>query len=437
LLPPNPLDKVSQTRFGKFMSTAKYPLGTVIAYGPNDQVATKLVAAVFKRPGQQEPEALKRWFSQSGDVRQDPVIGAEVAGFLKQHGVTQAATSRGIFGCPHEEGIDSPLGGTCPLCPFWANRKRGTPPEPAPGSPAVAPAYFPPALIVAQLSAIRETQPVNALAAADLHQAVLTPTFLDAIERGLADPLNSFEKDGMLFNYATYFLAKWREPRAYPLFIRWFSLPGEEALELGGDTIMQHGSRLLASVCGSDLEPLKSLILNRGANPECRAQAVEALAVLVAWNEQPRQVVEEYLKFLAREGLERQASVVWNHLANACVALEARAVFPEIRRACEEGLVEALSIRPEILDEVERAPAGSTFKQFAATRPRISNVAAETRWWAGFHQQPAESASSVAGVEDSLNSGETSQPRIAPAKVGRNDPCPCGSGKKYKKCCGK
>jgi uncharacterized protein len=24
----------------------------------------------------------------------------------------------------------------------------------------------------------------------------------------------------------------------------------------------------------------------------------------------------------------------------------------------------------------------------------------------------------------------------APKKVGRNDPCPCGSGKKYKKCCG-
>ncbi|MDX1503354.1 MAG: SEC-C metal-binding domain-containing protein [Thermoanaerobaculia bacterium] len=22
------------------------------------------------------------------------------------------------------------------------------------------------------------------------------------------------------------------------------------------------------------------------------------------------------------------------------------------------------------------------------------------------------------------------------AKVGRNEPCPCGSGKKYKKCCG-
>ena len=27
-------------------------------------------------------------------------------------------------------------------------------------------------------------------------------------------------------------------------------------------------------------------------------------------------------------------------------------------------------------------------------------------------------------------------PRRVAAKVGRNDPCPCGSGKKYKKCCG-
>jgi uncharacterized protein YecA (UPF0149 family) len=27
-------------------------------------------------------------------------------------------------------------------------------------------------------------------------------------------------------------------------------------------------------------------------------------------------------------------------------------------------------------------------------------------------------------------------PVVATVKVGRNDPCPCGSGKKYKKCCG-
>jgi len=28
-------------------------------------------------------------------------------------------------------------------------------------------------------------------------------------------------------------------------------------------------------------------------------------------------------------------------------------------------------------------------------------------------------------------------PLRKPKKVGRNEPCPCGSGMKYKKCCGK
>ena len=38
----------------------------------------------------------------------------------------------------------------------------------------------------------------------------------------------------------------------------------------------------------------------------------------------------------------------------------------------------------------------------------------------------------------SNNIAPTSKPSPVRAKnkVGRNDPCPCGSGKKYKKCCG-
>jgi preprotein translocase subunit SecA len=41
---------------------------------------------------------------------------------------------------------------------------------------------------------------------------------------------------------------------------------------------------------------------------------------------------------------------------------------------------------------------------------------------------------------DTARSAATPAARPAPRtatgeKVGRNDPCPCGSGKKYKKCC--
>ena len=31
---------------------------------------------------------------------------------------------------------------------------------------------------------------------------------------------------------------------------------------------------------------------------------------------------------------------------------------------------------------------------------------------------------------------KSSKTVVKPPKIGRNDPCPCGSGKKYKKCCG-
>ena len=36
-----------------------------------------------------------------------------------------------------------------------------------------------------------------------------------------------------------------------------------------------------------------------------------------------------------------------------------------------------------------------------------------------------------------FTAGSPQQPERASTKVGRNDPCPCGSGKKFKKCCGK
>src|SRR5713226_4378519 len=40
-------------------------------------------------------------------------------------------------------------------------------------------------------------------------------------------------------------------------------------------------------------------------------------------------------------------------------------------------------------------------------------------------------------VQPARTEAEAPRPVRAGAKIGRNDPCPCGSGKKYKKCCGK
>ena len=47
----------------------------------------------------------------------------------------------------------------------------------------------------------------------------------------------------------------------------------------------------------------------------------------------------------------------------------------------------------------------------------------------------AEEAAIAKAKEDRAKSPDKYRLKAA-GEVGRNDPCPCGSGKKYKKCCG-
>ena len=53
-------------------------------------------------------------------------------------------------------------------------------------------------------------------------------------------------------------------------------------------------------------------------------------------------------------------------------------------------------------------------------------------------EQPLERKSVAKGTLNNVGGDDTvkKQPVKSAAKPGRNDPCPCGSGKKYKKCCG-
>ena len=74
-----------------------------------------------------------------------------------------------------------------------------------------------------------------------------------------------------------------------------------------------------------------------------------------------------------------------------------------------------------------------------AARPEIQQATARandySRYTASKESLPGENANRAASA------GASPQHRPSPVKagpkVGRNDPCPCGSGKKYKNCCGK
>lgn len=366
-----------------FPKRARFPVGLLNTYGPDSTRATKLVAVVVKSANPQEENILHRWLVNEGEIRNDLTIAAEIAAFFKQHGVKETVATDRIIGCPHEEGIDYPMGRTCPRCPFWANIDRFTHEPIKPPAPTRSPEQ-----ILAELSVVRDTQPLEALRSADAHREVLVEPLLQAIERGLANPSGLPEGESMLFSYAIYLLAKWRETRAYPYIVRWLSLPGEGAFDLGGDTVTDAGKVLLASVCDANLEPIKQLALNREANEYCRGQALEALAILANWGEVSRASIEDYFLWLAREGLEREFSQVWNNLCGSCLDIEALRVFPELRRAYEEGLIETGFISLKNLDEVEGGPRGKWIEQQREWHPPIADVAEATGWWQCFKRNP-------------------------------------------------
>ena len=53
------------------------------------------------------------------------------------------------------------------------------------------------------------------------------------------------------------------------------------------------------------------------------------------------------------------------------------------------------------------------------------------------YQHPDASGDGDQSAEAERSAAPANVPRRVSEKVGRNDPCPCGSGKKYKQCHGK
>jgi hypothetical protein len=93
----------------------KYPVGTLIYYGPDAETVTKITAGIVF--GKDSTPLKRQWYGDN--VTTNPVVLAELGRFFKDHGVTKVVMTDKVAGCPHEPGVDYPLDQECPFCPFW------------------------------------------------------------------------------------------------------------------------------------------------------------------------------------------------------------------------------------------------------------------------------------------------------------------------------
>jgi len=67
---------------------------------------------------------LYRFFEEAKDVRFRINVQEDILARIREHEVRSLVMKEEIFGCPHEEGIDYPLGEKCPKCSYWKDHDR-------------------------------------------------------------------------------------------------------------------------------------------------------------------------------------------------------------------------------------------------------------------------------------------------------------------------
>ncbi len=97
-----------------------------------------------------------------------------------------------------------------------------------------------------------------------------------------------------------------------------------------------------------------------------------------------------------------------------------------------DGIDESL-VTPNNIEEMDENTTVSL--KFDKTKLYKNMVGAKAEW---LYNLPQWDAIFTKDEQKALYLEEKKSGTIVKgAKIGRNDPCPCGSGKKYKKCCGK
>ena len=98
-----------------------------------------------------------------------------------------------------------------------------------------------------------------------------------------------------------------------------------------------------------------------------------------------------------------------------------------------------VNIKTEICHNIFRSASSlMAFERFLRSAPQ-KTLHQETTAFGGTSLGPEKSAPPKGSemVSEAMAANEKAKPSRSGPKVGRNDPCPCGSKKKYKQCCGK
>lgn len=302
----------------------------------------------------------------------------------------------------------------------------------------------------------------------------VVPALVQLIDDVVSEQQAGRLPDGRGHEFALMLLAEFRAKEALPALLRTLRLPGDGADQLYGEAIHDETPLLLAVLMDDQPFAIDDLIADHACDIFTRWDAASTYLYFVRDLVVTRGQAIEHLAHHLRRAIDEDEAEMAMYLISSLISFGPKEVRSLIQEAVKKfDLFEILLFSERDLKKAFDEGPARMLKACARLKPSgIENAIEHLRTWCtpeGAFDPQSPKTAPFPGLYDldvdeeldeefeddfdeefeeerslyepPLHTPPVYEPpvktiRNTTAKVGRNEPCPCGSGKKYKKCCG-
>ncbi len=265
----------------------------------------------------------------------------------------------------------------------------------------------------------------------------------DAVQRHASFREKEWKQEEMSFPiHAMWLLADIKDPSTLPEVLNLLRQERETIDLWIGDFITGDMWEVLYHLGQDSLDELKAFALETLPDFYCQLAATDVVAQLALHHTERREECIAWFRDLLERLLARHEAKDYPYdgdyisfIVGNLITIQASELLPLIKRLYELDLVYDGIIGP--YEDAESDIVSTTIKQ---SKKVVWNTIFERYQYATSEWYSYEENNDAKKDYPAITFPQFSTSRFQPSirqgpKIGRNDPCPCGSGKKYKKCC--
>lgn len=279
--------------------------------------------------------------------------------------------------------------------------------------------------------------PKMAMIAAGANRETMVPIFVDLVNRLGAQPIPDMKDDEVIALIPIFhMLGEWREPCAYRPLVHLLRRPTEILDHLLGDAITETSFRVMAGTFDADLQPLIEAIEDPNADEFARSSLMSALVLLTQLQPDYSASIEDYFRTFRSRCPEVPLEMLTSWV-DAIADLGLEDMSEDVRAVFDDKLIpEDYSNFGHFLGDIQATrDEGGIPKNRRYRKSLIADAVHELSKWHCYSEEFFANQKKRK-VNNKFRVAPWTETFMFPKdKVGRNDPCPCGSGKKFKKCC--